>query len=804
MNKICCFLLPLVWTHFLSLVNSQSYDFPVANLSTTWTNNNPSNFIDGSKMSFFLLRATHHSLGYACGFYCKANCNTSNYIFAIFIMPTTCASYMTCLGQGVAQSVPRVVWSANRNNPVRINATMRLTTDGILVLRDADGTIAWSTDTGGKSVAGINLTEMGNLVLFDDNNSTVWNSFDYPTDTLVPGQKLVAGQKLTAIASETNWTQQGLLSLSLTNQGLFASIDSDPPQTYFSFPISGTKMSNESSYVRFLNGSLALFILSAEPSQPDGVIRIPAAVLAQYITLEPDGHLRVHEFSADEWTEVADLFAGYLGECDYPLVCGNYGICSTSVQCSCPASTSDGASYFKPIKDTQPDLGCSTITPLSCEASQSHSFLELKNVTYFAFDSDLNNTDSESCKQVTTNYSSTSVYIKVQNVHTAVTNGKENSKVKLILGSTIGVFAGLLSIVGVLLLFVRRSKNAGDAEEVLDQVPGMPTRFSYEHLKVITQNFSKVLGEGGFGTVFEGTLFDGTKVAVKRLDGLGQIKKSFLAEVDTIGSIHHVNLVRLIGFCSATSHRLLVYEYMCNGSLDRWIFHKSYESVLSWQQRKKIILDIAKGLTYLHEDCRQKIVHLDIKPQNVLLDEDFNAKVADFGLSKLIQRDQSHFEATIRGTPGYMAPEWLSSVITEKVDVYSFGVVILEMLCGRKNLDRSQPEEEMHLLKLFEQKTKEGRLPDLVDRNSEDMQLHGAEVVNMMRVAAWCLQGEFAKRPSMSVVVKVLEGVMDVEHNLDYRFAGSLFARTTETVGYQELYKDSETTLSPSILSGPR
>ncbi|KAJ4730391.1 Receptor-like kinase [Melia azedarach] len=196
-----------------------------------------------------------------------------------------------------------------------------------------------------------------------------------------------------------------------------------------------------------------------------------------------------------------------------------------------------------------------------------------------------------------------------------------------------------------------------------------------------------MLGEGGFGSVFEGNLTDGIKVAVKRLQGLCQVKKFFVDEVKTIGSIHHLNLVRLIGFCAKKSHTLLIYEYMANGSPDRWIFHnKSHDSMLDWQQRKKIILGIAKGLTYLRQDCRQKIVHLDIKPQNILLHENFNAKVSDFGLSKLINRDQSQVVTTMRGTPGYLASEWLSSVITEKVDIYSFGVVLLEILCGRKVL----------------------------------------------------------------------------------------------------------------------
>ncbi|XP_028120063.1 G-type lectin S-receptor-like serine/threonine-protein kinase SD2-5 [Camellia sinensis] len=135
------------------------------------------------------------------------------------------------------------------------------------------------------------------------------------------------------------------------------------------------------------------------------------------------------------------------------------------------------------------------------------------------------------------------------------------------------------------------------------------------------------------------------------------VKESFSAEVETIGSIHQVNLVRLIGFCAEKPYRLLVYEYMSNGSLDTWIFQRHQEQTLVWQSRKKIIMDITKGLTYLHEEYRQKILHLDIKPQNILLDEDFNAKISDFGLSKLIDKDQSQVVTMMRGTPGYLAPE---------------------------------------------------------------------------------------------------------------------------------------------------
>ena len=147
-------------------------------------------------------------------------------------------------------------------------------------------------------------------------------------------------------------------------------------------------------------------------------------------------------------------------------------------------------------------------------------------------------------------------------------------------------------------------------------------------------------------------------------------------------------------------------------------------------------------------------------------------------MSRLVDREQSQVVTTMRGTPGYMALEWLSSVITEKVDVYSFGIVLLEILCGRRNLDRSQPEEAVYLLDLFKKNIAEHQLLDLVDKNSEDMQLHGEEVVNMMRVAAWCLQNDFTKRPSMSMVVKVFEGVVNVESDLDYFFSNPPFLNT--------------------------
>ncbi|EFJ28918.1 hypothetical protein SELMODRAFT_17171, partial [Selaginella moellendorffii] len=185
-----------------------------------------------------------------------------------------------------------------------------------------------------------------------------------------------------------------------------------------------------------------------------------------------------------------------------------------------------------------------------------------------------------------------------------------------------------------------------------------PRPFNLNELEMATRNFSKRIGSGGFGTVFEGSLSDGSRIAVKRLDDSNQGEKQFKAEVRAICNIHHRNLVSLRGYCSQKPHHFLVYDYVHNGSLDRWLFDSSKAKSLDWNRRFLIVQDIARGLAYLHEECSSTVLHLDIKPQNVLLDESFTAKISDFGLSRMLGGDGRTDNAVtaIKGTPGYMAP----------------------------------------------------------------------------------------------------------------------------------------------------
>jgi hypothetical protein len=230
----------------------------------------------------------------------------------------------------------------------------------------------------------------------------------------------------------------------------------------------------------------------------------------------------------------------------------------------------------------------------------------------------------------------------LKNLDGSGSNGNDGSgssnKHKIVVVVVVVVILTLLALLFAGIQYYRKKKKLprenSEEDTVLENLASMPIRFRYNDLEVATNNFSMKLGQGGFGSVYKGVLPDGTRLVVKQLEGIGQGKKEFRAEISTIGSIHHHNLVRLNGFCADGTHRLLVYEYMANKSLDKWIFKKKKSKILMhWDARLNIALGTSKGLAYLHEECDSKIVHCDIKPENILLDDHFIAKVSDFGLA---------------------------------------------------------------------------------------------------------------------------------------------------------------------------
>ncbi|KAL5804820.1 hypothetical protein ACOSQ3_031620 [Xanthoceras sorbifolium] len=284
--------------------------------------------------------------------------------------------------------------------------------------------------------------------------------------------------------------------------------------------------------------------------------------------------------------------------------------------------------------------------------------------------------------------------------------------------------------------------------------------FTLRQIKAATNNFDPEhkIGEGGFGPVYKGLLADGSVIAVKQLSSKSkQGNREFVNEIGMISALQHPHLVKLYGCCIEGNQLLLVYEYLENNSLARALFGpEEHQLKLDWPTRHKICVGIARGLAYLHEESRLKIVHRDIKATNVLLDEDLNPKISDFGLAKLDEEDNTHISTRVAGTFGYMAPEYaMRGYLTDKADVYSFGIVALEIISGRSNTSYRQKEDAFHLLDwaLFLKGSFLKR-----KRKLNGIKLNEEQVMVMINVALLCSDVSPSVRPSMSTVVSLLEG----------------------------------------------
>jgi serine/threonine protein kinase len=291
----------------------------------------------------------------------------------------------------------------------------------------------------------------------------------------------------------------------------------------------------------------------------------------------------------------------------------------------------------------------------------------------------------------------------------------------------------------------------------------MPIRYSYSEIKKITKSFKEKLGEGGFGTVFKGTLQSGRFVAIKMLGKSKANGQDFISEVATIGRIHHVNVVQLIGFCVEGSKRALVYEFMPNSSLNKYIFLSEVRTLLSYDQMFDIALGVARGIEYLHQGCDMQILHFDIKPHNILLDENFTPKVSDFGLAKLYPVNNSIVSLTAaRGTLGYMAPELFYKNIggvSYKADVYSFGMLLMEMTGRRKNVNAfAEHSSQIYFPTWVYDQLQNGNDVELLEDTTEEEKKMGKK---MIIVALWCIQMKPNDRPSMNKVVQMLEGKVE-------------------------------------------
>ncbi|XP_030448136.1 G-type lectin S-receptor-like serine/threonine-protein kinase LECRK1 [Syzygium oleosum] len=337
----------------------------------------------------------------------------------------------------------------------------------------------------------------------------------------------------------------------------------------------------------------------------------------------------------------------------------------------------------------------------------------------------------------------------------------EDQKTLVLVGS---VLLGLIgACVGFFLIHRKQLKKISTKGKMVET---NLRYFTYQELFQATEGFKEELGRGAFGIVYKGAISNDVAVAVKKLTSMMQDKeKEFRTEVNVIGQTHHKNLVRLLGFCDEGQERLLVYEFLSNGSLSSLLFEEDPKLKTPWNKRCQIAFGVARGLMYLHDECPVQIIHCDIKPQNILLDNYCVAKISDFGMAKLLMMNQSYTQTNIQGTRGYVAPNWFSNLpITVKVDVYSFGVLLLEIISCRSCLGSQTSEEETEREALIDWAYDcftEGRLDVLVEGDVEAL-LDREKRKNLVMVAFWCIQEDPSSRPTMRKVTQMLEGAVGV------------------------------------------
>lgn len=345
--------------------------------------------------------------------------------------------------------------------------------------------------------------------------------------------------------------------------------------------------------------------------------------------------------------------------------------------------------------------------------------------------------------------------------------GHKKQYTGLVIGVSAAVVVFVIVSISTAIYLIRKIKNADIVEDW--ELEMGPHRYCYQELKKATNNFSDkvLLGKGGFGQVYKGILPDSKiEVAVKRISKEStQGLREFVSEIASIGRLRHRNLVQLLGWYRRRDDFLLVYDYMANGSLDKFLFEEP-KMILNWEQRFKIIKDVASGLLYLHEGYEQVVIHRDVKASNVLLDEELNGRLSDFGLARLYEHGANPNTTRVVGTLGYLAPELpRTGKATENSDVYAFGALLLEVVCGRRPIEPKALPEELVLVDLVWEKFREGRALDVIDPKLNG-EYNESEVMMVIKLGLMCSHNAPIARPSMRQVVRYLDEEVGIPQNL--------------------------------------
>ncbi|KAL6651965.1 hypothetical protein ACP70R_010890 [Stipagrostis hirtigluma subsp. patula] len=699
-----------------------------------------------------------------------------------------------------------VVWVANRDNPITnpLSATLAVTQQSDLILSDHEGRIYWTTTNNITTITGgVVLLNEGNLVIRSSNGTYLWQSFDHPTDTVLPGMPLRLNYRTWFTERVVSWKGPEDPSA-----GDF-SLSGDVSSRIQCFIWHGTSLSWRSAA---WNGGL---VPSYKLSDGRSVVMVTVVADGDEISMmfsvsdgSPGVHARMaytgkYEFriwngSAAAWT----VLAAYPGPgCDQYASCGSFGYCDATEAvpaCKCP----DG---FEP-RGGDPSGGCARKETLRCGGGDRFVTLPpaVKTPAAPVF---VRNRSFDGCAAECSSNCSCTAYAYA-NLSTALSGG-DLSRCLLWFGELIdmgkdvnmdgedlylrlagshedqkkSILARILPPVIVCLILLaftasfwkckyrgtRQTKEAQkrmtleylrSTDEAGDKTIEFPF-ISFEDIVAATGNFSgsNMLGKGGFGKVYKGMLQGTKEVAVKRLSkGSWQGTEEFRNEVVLIAKLQHKNLVKLLGCCIHEDEKLLVYEYLPNKSLDYFLFDSARKSMLQWPTRFKIIQGIARGIMYLHQDSRLTIIHRDLKASNVLLDKEMSPKISDFGMARIFCSDQLQANTNrVVGTYGYMSPEYaMEGAFSVKSDTYSFGVLVLEIVSGLKISSSHLILDFPNLIVYAWNMWKDGKIEDIVDSSVKEI-CSLDEVSRCIHIGLLCVQDSPDCRPLISAVVFMLE-----------------------------------------------
>ncbi|GJT35292.1 G-type lectin S-receptor-like serine/threonine-protein kinase [Tanacetum coccineum] len=651
--------------------------------------------------------------------------------------------------------VKTVVWVANRDYPLTnvSSSMMRIVSMGNLVLMYDTDNVVWSSNTTSSRNATAQLLDTGNLVITDGNHmNIIWQSFDYPTDTFLPGMKL--GKEGSAEWHLSSWKSSedpatGEFTWSADTRGYpqFLLRDGLGAVKFRHGPWNGQRFSGSS-----WSPDNPIFTLNVVVNESGLVCTydlVNSSVIAK-LTLNSSG---LYEFSVllEDEKRLEVIVELPKDVCDTYKICGTYGSCNTAdaQRCSCLDEVKFEPKNKRGWETGNWAGGCVRRIPLDCK-NGTDGFINYTNVKLpDTRESWFNNTMSlTECKAICLQNCSCMAYANTD-----------------IRGDGSGCLLWFNELLDIKAssnrdqdIFVRMaySELGESGRQAMDDLP----LFSFARVAEATATFSSnnKLGEGGFGPVYKGMLEDGKEIAVKRLSKTSsQGIDEFMNEVVCISKLQHRNLVKLLGCSIEGDEKLLIYEYMPNRSLDEFLFDKTRSTLVDWSMRLNIINGIARGLLYLHQDSRLRIIHRDLKASNILLDLEMNPKISDFGIARSFGGNETQASTErVVGTYGYMSPEYaLDGLFSIKSDVFSYGVLVLEIVTGKRNRGFVHSEHNDNLIGHAWRMHSEGKAMELVDSSFAESS-NPSEVLRSIEVGLLCVQQCPEDRPNMSSVVLML------------------------------------------------